>query len=230
MTFNICPSCGSREFRNVPGGTTPPPQQAPFAPNAQVSTSNPRLRLIIGCFVALFVLVALGVYLKDQADVRKHEALAKIEVDAKRADIELELERQRRAAQNEREIENARRTAQEQLDAERRAKQGLEAAAAGERRMEAERTAIGKIEKSARASLAKEGTRVLQLRNISDVPVDFHLKCCTEDMSCKTLFVSIPARSEKEIGFLEGWGGNFVSGETCEARYLDERVWKIHFQ
>jgi hypothetical protein len=78
-----------------------------------------------------------------------------------------------------------------------------------------------------RASLLDDGTRVLVLHNRQGRSADFHLTCHTRAGASKTLFVSVPAYGQKEIGFLEGWPGNFVSGEWCEAFHGGEKQWRI---
>jgi Skp family chaperone for outer membrane proteins len=80
---------------------------------------------------------------------------------------------------------------------------------------------------STRWSLLDDGTKVLILHNEKNYSVDFPLKCYTRNGSSKTLFISVPAYSRKEVGFLEGWNGNFVSGEKCEAYHEGNRLWTI---
>ncbi len=81
---------------------------------------------------------------------------------------------------------------------------------------------------STRWSLMDDGTKVLILRNVKGYSVDFSLKCYTRNGASRTLFVSVPAYKSKEIGFLEGWPGNFVSGEKCEAYHEGTRLWTIN--
>lgn len=85
------------------------------------------------------------------------------------------------------------------------------------------RQCIGDLEANMRMSDWIEGTEVLVLNNACALPVQFDLKCFTcGDAGYKTIFVDIPARGEKEIGFVEGWTGNFRGGERCEARLAGE--------
>lgn len=54
--------------------------------------------------------------------------------------------------------------------------------------------------------------------------MDFDLKCFTRDNAVnKTLFVTVPARGQAEIGVLEGW--KFRPGDHCQAYYQGERLW-----
>lgn len=236
QAFNICPGCGSREFL-PPKGSQPQPQPAPApAPAAPPQGSNSSLLKILGVAGVLFCLVVLGMYVNTQLELSRQEAAARREAEARREQMQMEMERQRLEAQTQAEVERMRREAQLQMEREQQAereKQQAETrvrqAEAAKRAEELERHAIGKIEKTSRASLYNEG-RVLQLRNLTDTPVDFQLKCCTVNDDCKTMFVVIPGRGTKEIGFLEGWSGNFASGETCKAIYQEEVLWEIRFR
>ncbi len=88
------------------------------------------------------------------------------------------------------------------------------------------RDGVAALVRGWRGSHLEDGTQVLVLRNRRSVSVDFHLTCYTRSNASKTLFVSVPARSTEEIGFMEGWPGNFVYGERCEARYKGELLWR----
>jgi hypothetical protein len=78
-----------------------------------------------------------------------------------------------------------------------------------------------------RNSLIGDGTKVLVLRNPTPYPASFDLRCHTRnDVSQKTFSVIIPAGGEKNIGFLQGWCGNFKAGERCEAYVDGERMWQ----
>lgn len=86
------------------------------------------------------------------------------------------------------------------------------------------RQAVIDLETSLRSSAVEN--LVLQLRNGSGIPLSFDLRCFTRnDRTFKTMFVTIPPRGQREIGFLEGWDGNFVAGERCEARLDNEVLW-----
>lgn len=103
-----------------------------------------------------------------------------------------------------------------------------------QRRQERERARAAEVAQGVRSlrwqtreSRLEDGTRVLILHNSQGRSVDFHLTCHTRGGASKTLFVSVPAYGQKEIGFLEGWPGNFVSGEWCEAFHGGEKQWRI---
>lgn len=67
---------------------------------------------------------------------------------------------------------------------------------------------------------------VMVLHNKSATTVDVRLKCFTTSGSSKTLTVEVPGRGVGEVGFVQGWPGNFVRGESCEAYHGSELVWR----
>ncbi len=136
----------------------------------------------------------------------------------KEAEAAAEAERQRQA-----ELQRLAQE-QEQLERQRQAEQQLQAQAAAQAQGERTRQAIINLEGGMRASLLDDGTQVLQLRNSQSFSLTFDLRCYTRDKSVrKTLFVTVPARGQAEIGFLEGW--QFRRGDHCEAYYQDELLW-----
>lgn len=92
----------------------------------------------------------------------------------------------------------------------------------------ARKKAVQDLEKGFRESLldSKKGTYVLRLRNPSNRTAEFQLKCCVADGNrCKTFNMVIPTNDSTELGFMEGWPGNFVSGERCYAYYRGQEIW-----
>jgi hypothetical protein len=85
--------------------------------------------------------------------------------------------------------------------------------------------AIDAMEGYFRPSLGIENSWVLNLRNTSGITVDFQLRCFNNNNQYKTFPIAITAGQSQEIGFLEGWDGNFVSGEYCQAIYDGKTVW-----
>lgn len=219
-TIRICPKCGSREFREPSAQQSPQPHPATYQPPA-TKPAYPKLLLWGGAAVAVALLavglIGYSIKAKAEAEIRKQEAMDRLELERKQKELELELERKRREDENNRAIEKS------HVDEESRQRQET-----AERRAAAEKDAIRKMEIGRRSSLYNKNM-VLQLRNLDDVTIDFQLKCCTTSNDCKTMFVTIAPRSEREIGFLEGWNGNFVSGESCEARFQDETLRRIVF-
>lgn len=65
------------------------------------------------------------------------------------------------------------------------------------------------------------------MSNINDVPVAFDLTCCSAANAGKTLYVTIAAHGTTEIGWMEGWPGNFVPGESCEANHQNQILWRV---
>lgn len=228
-SYKLCPKCGQRDFsstKNPPAGQSAMPTMVSSSPPRRNLLSNigiqqSGLLWVVGGVIAIVLaLLAIKAWegAKADAEVRKQEELARIEIDRKRNEMNLEFERQKR----EKEIAEA---AEKARQADEEARQRKDYAA----RVSAAREAIQKIEKSVRPSMldSMKGTSVLQLRNIRSVSVAFDLKCCTTQRGCKTLFVTIQPQSTVEIGWLEGWSGNFVPNETCEASYQDEILWKV---
>lgn len=225
----MCPTCGSRDFDAQPQQASAPLPKASanagpgpkFGGNRVPSVfSNRKLMAIVaGVFLISIVLIFAGIQhskkVAMEMEIRKQEELARIEIERQRQAMELEIEIKRQQEEEARRVEEARQS-------EERAREHRQAAA----RRDLERSAIEKMEIKYRTSLMDAKTRVVILRNIDDTDVRFNLKCCTVNNSCKTIYVSVPAHQETEIGFLEGWDGNFVSGERIEAHYQDAKLWQ----
>ena len=145
---------------------------------------------------------------RRRQELEQAQRLAEIELERKRREMELEQKRER----------DARAAVQ---------RQAAFAAAARESRVI---EGIEAIEVATRPSLAIEDSKVLVLRNIKPYSFDFYLKCYTRGGSSKTMFVSMPALDSAEVGFLEGWDGNFVSDERCEALHDGDVVWSIRIR
>ena len=125
--------------------------------------------------------------------------------------------------------ERLRRQAQEaerqRVEAER---QRIAAARAEElARVQAVIDAVRSIEVSFRESIPMPGTYVMILTNPQAWSVDFDLKCFQRNGSSKRMFVSVPARGYAEVGFMQGWDGNYVRGERCEAWIGDNLAWNL---
>jgi len=161
---------------------------------------------------------------RQRRELAHQERLAQIEIEKKRQEMELELEQKSReqARQEERQRKQAEAEVARQRAAEQARRQAeVEQAARQNDRI---RKGIEALNVGWRQSLLDDGTLVLRLTNTKAYSVDFELKCYTRSNSSKVLFVSVPARETKEVGFLEGWPGNFMTGEWCEAYYNDERL------
>jgi len=87
------------------------------------------------------------------------------------------------------------------------------------------RTGILTLRRGVRNSLMYSGTKVLTLRNVKSYAVSFDLRCYKRNGFSKTLRVNVPAWGRAEVGFVQGWSGNFVSGERCEAHHDGDVVW-----
>jgi uncharacterized membrane protein len=78
-----------------------------------------------------------------------------------------------------------------------------------------------------RQSALDDGSRVMQLHNARLNSVDVNLRCYTNSGESKVLGVNVPAKGMSEVGFVQGWPGNFVSGERCEAYSGSDVVWQV---
>jgi len=158
----------------------------------------------------------------QEAERRETERAA-IEAEKKRQEIELEERREAMQLQKERDAARE--------ENRRAAEANLRTAEANPRDTEPDphdlnRQAVKDLEVGTRPSLLGDGTQVLVLRNTNRYPADFDLTCYTRgDGAKKTLMVNIPPRSEKHVGFLQGWCGNFKPGERCEAHCDGELLW-----
>jgi len=67
-----------------------------------------------------------------------------------------------------------------------------------------------------RESLLDPATKVMQVSSSRSYSTSLQLRCYTNDGYWKSLYTSVPANGYAEVGVLEGWPGNFVSGERCQ--------------
>jgi hypothetical protein len=91
----------------------------------------------------------------------------------------------------------------------------------------ARKKAAQDVEATFRGSLMESGTFVLRLRNGSSQTAEFQLRCYQNNGNYKNFPIALAPGGTTEIGFLEGWTGNFVSGEYCEANHKGEGLWKV---
>lgn len=91
----------------------------------------------------------------------------------------------------------------------------------------ARKKSVEDIQVGFRASFSESGTYVLVLRNPSNQTADFQLICYTNSGASKAFPIALTPGASTEIGFLEGWTGNFVAGEYCRAAYKGEFLWRV---
>jgi hypothetical protein len=130
------------------------------------------------------------------------------------------------AVEKQRKADAAKKRTQPRVKAgvEDQTSQRREAIAAQRRRA---KDATTNLEVRIRNSALGDGTKVLVLRNAKAYAVDFDLRCYTRDDKVnRTLPITVPAGGERHVGFLQGWCGNFKSGERCEAYVDGELMWK----
>ncbi len=87
------------------------------------------------------------------------------------------------------------------------------------------RQGVAELQVSWRYSTLEDGTMVMRIHNNRPTTVDLQLKCFVRGGGSKVLPVSVAGKSISEVGFMQGWPGNFVTGERCEAYYGSELVW-----
>jgi hypothetical protein len=152
-----------------------------------------------------------------QETERREKERAAIEAEKKRQEIELEERREAMRLQKERDAqreESRHAAALHRRDTNRDDSQ------------DHNRQAVKDLEVGTRPSLLGDGTQVLVLRNTKRHSADFDLTCYTRgDAAKKTFMINVPPRSEKHVGFLQGWCGNFKPGERCEAYCDGELLW-----
>jgi FtsZ-interacting cell division protein ZipA len=152
-----------------------------------------------------------------QETERREKERAAIEAEKKRQEVELEERREEMRLQKER---------QAQREESRHAAARNRRDTNQDEPQDRNRQAVKDLEVGTRPSLLGDGTQVLVLRNTKHDPADFDLTCYTRgDTAKKTFMLNVPPRSEKHIGFVQGWCGNFKPGERCEAHCDGELLW-----
>ena len=142
---------------------------------------------------------------RHKKELAHKQAIAEIELQKRRQEMQLEYEKRKKELELAKEQQR-----QKQRDRSNSIREGIKA-----------------LKYRFRWSAAIDNTQVLVLINNKSFSVDLNLKCFTRNGDSKMLFVSVPARGLKEVGFLEGWEGNWVRGEKCEAWFEGERLWTI---
>jgi uncharacterized membrane protein len=85
-------------------------------------------------------------------------------------------------------------------------------------------SAIAALRVAWRLSTLDQSSYVLQLSNGGRFDVAARVRCYTRGGSSKTFPLTIHAGDFEEIGFVQGWEGNFVPGERCELYHGSELV------
>lgn len=91
------------------------------------------------------------------------------------------------------------------------------------------REAIQSVKATSRPSLLDQSTEVLILRNPSRESVRFRLVCTSPQGREKSFTVSLDPYGSEELGFLQGWEGNFKPGDVCTAFDGETSVWRVTF-
>jgi TonB family protein len=91
------------------------------------------------------------------------------------------------------------------------------------------REAIQSVKASSRPSLIDQRTKVLILRNNGRESVRFRLVCASTQGRRKSFTISLGPNGSTELGFLQGWEGNFTSGDSCVAYDGETSVWRVRF-
>jgi hypothetical protein len=82
------------------------------------------------------------------------------------------------------------------------------------------REAICNVRVRMRRSLLDQNTQVMMLRNVHPHYISFNLRYYKRSGQSSLLPISIEGSKTTEVGFVQGWTGNFVSGERCEAYFF----------
>lgn len=90
-----------------------------------------------------------------------------------------------------------------------------------------ERSDVQDLRVTWRDAVLFPNTKALQLWNSRSYPVSVSLKCYTVDGAWKWLRTTVPGKGLAELGHLEGWDGNFVTGERCDAYDGDSIAWHV---
>jgi hypothetical protein len=137
------------------------------------------------------------------------------------------------ACEQRRREEEARRREEEAREEARRAEEAkqAEALALQQQYLQSEeyarRKAAYDVNARFRSSLFHEGTFVLVMDNPSARTADFLLRCYQTNGSSKSFRFAIAPGQTQELGFNQGWPGNFVRGEYCLAYYGDDQLWRV---
>jgi len=89
--------------------------------------------------------------------------------------------------------------------------------------------AVAGIVHTERESMMLSGTTVLVMRNPASFGVSFRLVCYTLGGASKEFPITIEAQGVVEIGYVQGWDGNFVTGERCRAYSGNTLAWAHEF-
>ncbi len=150
--------------------------------------------------------------LADRLRIEKMQA----EIDGIRQQQAEKAAEAKRAADERDRIER-----QRQLDADREAAQVRAEA-------EAQTLAIGQLEFTRRPSFIQEGSHVLMIRNASARYVSFQLTCYQQAGASKIFQFSMSPSEATELGFQQGWPGNFTTGEYCKVSFDGKELRKFN--
>lgn len=168
--------------------------------NRQSKNSNKLISTTLKIVIVLSVLLSVSSCWKSESERLKEQ------LEVEKAKIELQaLQKQKDDAEREIIEENSRR----------------------EREKIARLKVVDDLEVRFRNSLMEEGTKVLMLRNGGEVRADFTLKCFQLNGTSRQFSMSIGSGETEEIGFQQGWNGNFVTGESCKVYYGDDFRWSV---
>jgi uncharacterized membrane protein len=72
-----------------------------------------------------------------------------------------------------------------------------------------------------------DDSAVMRLHNAQALAFGLTLKCSSPMGFSKTLEIAVPPSGIAEVGFVQGWPGNFIAGESCRAYDGNEFVWRV---
>jgi hypothetical protein len=91
----------------------------------------------------------------------------------------------------------------------------------------AARRAVQEVERSWRNAAVGDNRYVLRLRNGNPVGAQFQLRCYQVNGSYRSFPLRLAPAESTEIGWWQGWQGNFVVGEYCNAMFNEEMLWTV---
>jgi uncharacterized membrane protein len=93
------------------------------------------------------------------------------------------------------------------------------------------RAEVATLRVSERPSLTIEGTRVLVVHNPTQWLITLDILCASAGGGRRRPFVvTMQPYASSELGYVQGWEGNFTAGQSCEAYYLGIPTWTHVFR
>ena len=157
-------------------------------------------------FVALKIVIIMSVSLSISSCWKSESERLKEQLEVEKAKIELQALQKRKDDEERAILEENQRRESEKI---------------------ASLKVVDDLEVGFRNSLLENGTKVLRLRNGGGIRANFTLKCFQANGASRQFNMSIGSGETEEIGYQQGWSGNFVTGESCKVYYGDKFRWSV---